>query len=337
MEDEKRLYPMRFCELRDDYCWGSESFGVADLGYRDSLVAEGWLGGNLLGEIMDTYIDRVVGDDVYEWYGRQFPVCVRTVRCRGRMPLRVHPDDETAAQRFDLLGKEKFWMVLRCAPSAKVCIGFKEDCDATSLWQGCIDGSVEQMLNVIAPHAGQYFHIAPGTPHTLLGDIDVLEVSESSSADICLCSWGQSLGAEEFDETMTIADALDFISYRAWKSDAFPSSRRDGRVTELLNIPQMKICRLDLTDPLHISGEGSVSFALYCCAAGSASVQVDVCGRKACFGFKAGECLLVPAECNDFCLVPVDRQTEVLEVSMPARSERDAYINPNATERLEDE
>ena len=89
MEDERKLYPMRFCSLRDEYVWGSEEFKLADLGYRDTLVRDGWLGGNLLSEVMETYMDRVTGDDVYETFGRQFPLCVRVLKVKGRMPLRV--------------------------------------------------------------------------------------------------------------------------------------------------------------------------------------------------------------------------------------------------------
>ena len=61
MEEEKKLYPFKFCTLQDDYPWGSEEFRLADLGYRDSLVREGWLAGNSIAEVMDTYLDRVVG------------------------------------------------------------------------------------------------------------------------------------------------------------------------------------------------------------------------------------------------------------------------------------
>ena len=65
--EERKLYPIKFCTLQDDYSWGSEEFKLADLGYRDSLVREGWLAGNSLGELMDTYMDRISGDNSYEY------------------------------------------------------------------------------------------------------------------------------------------------------------------------------------------------------------------------------------------------------------------------------
>ena len=88
MEEEKKLYPLRFRPLEDTCSWGSESFLLADLGYRDTLVRDGWLAGNSIGEVMMLYMDRVVGDGVYDRFGRQFPLQVKYLRIDGRMSLR---------------------------------------------------------------------------------------------------------------------------------------------------------------------------------------------------------------------------------------------------------
>ena len=118
--EEKKLYPFRFCSLADEYAWGCDEFVLADLGYRDSLIRDGWLAGNALSEVMDTYMDRVVGDNVYNFWGRQFPVQVKHISVKGKMPLRVHPDAETAVQRYDFLGREKLWYVLRAGKDARL-------------------------------------------------------------------------------------------------------------------------------------------------------------------------------------------------------------------------
>lgn len=106
--EENALYPLKVCTLEDSYSWGKEEFKIADLGYRDSLLKEGWLAANSISELMDTYMDRIVGDTVFQVYGRQFPVQVKKISCKGKMPLRVHPDDKNAEYRYDALGKEKF-------------------------------------------------------------------------------------------------------------------------------------------------------------------------------------------------------------------------------------
>lgn len=330
MEEEKKLYPLKFCALQDDYPWGSETFQLADLGYRDSLVREGWLAGNSIAEVMDTYLDRVVGDAAYAFYGRQFPLCVRQLQVRGRMPLRVHPDDEIAAQRYDFLGKEKLWYVLRAGKDARLMVGFRADTDASSFYGKCQDGSVEELLGVIAPHAGQSLLIPPGTPHAAAGDLDILEIAESSPMDFCLCDWGEELHPDEFDPALTLVDALDFIGYRRFEANA-PASPL------LADLPQLHVEKLPLHAPLAISHDATALFLLYTCVRGAASAQLVLPGgQRLDFPLRSGETMLVPAECAEFHLVPLERDTLLLESGVRPK-ETDSYINPDAEPVLEEE
>ena len=163
MGEERKIYPLKFCSIRDERPWGYEEFKLADLGYKDSLIREGWLAGNSMGELMDTYIDRIVGDTVYEYYGRQFPVCVRLLRLTGKMPLQVHPDDETAEQRYDLLGKEKLWYILKAGKGGRLHIGFRKDTDAGAFCENCGADRADTMLTDIVPVEGQSFLIPAGS------------------------------------------------------------------------------------------------------------------------------------------------------------------------------
>ena len=319
MEEDRKLYPLRLCAIRDEYGWGSETFRLADLGYRDSLIHDGWLSGNAMGDIMDMYMDRVVGEHVFADFGRQFPVCVRHIRVSGKMPLRVHPDDETAGARYDFLGKEKFWYVMRAGRDARLWLGWKEDVDATVLMDACAGNSVEGLLNVVAPHAGQYFRIAPGTVHGAAGDIEIIEISESSPLDFCVCGWGEEVSDVEFDPALTLVDALDFIDYRKYRHQDTAEKGTDSVMKKLLGIPQFDVSKATLKDPLKVSLGDNGSFIVYVCVSGSAMLQMDVLGQTVSYPFGAGEAVLVPAECGDFILAPADRGTEVLEVSVSPR------------------
>lgn len=332
---------MKFCVLRDDYAWGSEEFRIADLGYRDSLVKEGWLAGNSLGEVMDMYMDRVVGENVFGFYGRQFPVCVRVIDVKGRMPLRVNPDDTVAGERFDFLGKEKLWYVAEAGKNAGVMIGFRRDTDASELLARCEDGTVGDLMNVIAPHAGQSFRIPPGIPHAAFGDMKIIEIAESSPLDFCLSGWGEQVSDVEFDTSLSAIDALDFIRYSEFKEEkpACGCGHRhydDEPVHKLADLPQFIVNRLNLADPLHIYSEKFESFILYTCVSGETSVQVPVVNETARYELKAGETILVPAECPDFFLVPMDRATVLLETTVH-REEVDPYINPAVPDHIEED
>lgn len=339
MEEEKLLYPMKFCALQDDYSWGSEEFKIADLGYRDSLVKEGWLAGNSVGEVMDMYVDRVVGENVFGFYGRQFPVCVREIDVRGRMPLRVNPDDVVAGERYDFLGKEKLWYVVEAGKDAGIMLGFREDTDASELLAKCEDGTLGDIMNVVSPHPGQCLHIAPGTPHAAFGKMKIVEISESSPLDFCLCGWGEQVSDVEFDPALSAIDALDFIRYTKYEEEKPACAcghhhHDDEPVHKLADLPQFIVNRLNLQDPLHIYSEKFESFILYTCVSGEASVQVPVMNETARYELKAGETILIPSECPDFLLVPIDRATVVLETTVH-REEKDSYIDPSAPDHIE--
>lgn len=213
--EEKKLYPFRLTRIEDKYPWGSEEFRLADLGYRDTFVHDGWLSGNTMGELMETYLDRLTGDHVFDTFGLQFPFQIRRIHVKGRMPLRVSPEDETARDRYDHLGKEKLWYVVSADKGSRMLIGFRRDTDASELYQECLEGNPVKLLNTLEPRAGQFFYIPAGTPHCAFGPMTIVEVSESSALDFCLCGWGNDLG-DEFDPALNIIDALDFIKYEQY-------------------------------------------------------------------------------------------------------------------------
>lgn len=314
MQDDKLLYPLKFRPIRDEYSWGDEEFRLADLGYRDSLVRDGWLAGNSIGEVMDMYMDRVVGDDVFDCYGRQFPVCVRNLHIRGRMPLRVHPGDETAAQRYDFLGKEKLWHVLRAGRDARIMLGFRRDTDASELLDGCAGQNIDGLLNTIAPHAGQSLVIPAGTPHAAAGELDIIEIGESSPLDFLLCSWDAEPDRREFDEALGIIDALDFIDYRR-----YIQPQMQGRY--IVDIPQFSIALIPLKDPLHVSSEEPGGFAVYTCVKGEAAVEAEISGQRTATVLGCGETLLVPSECHDFNLTPRSADAALLETCVNIKAQ----------------
>lgn len=331
MEDERKLNPCRICSIVDEYSWGSDEFKLADLGYRDSLIKDGWLAGNSMSELMDTYMDRVVGENVYEYYGRQFPVQLKHIRVDGRMPLRVHPGDELSSQRYDLLGREKLWYVQEAAEGARLYLGLNRDIDAAGLLAGCEDGSIVSFLREVEPRAGEHFHITPGMIHGASGRLTIVEVSESSPLDFCVYAWGEQPDEVEFDPSLSLVDALDFIDYKA----SAPHHRHrhehaEDIVGKLIGLPQFTVSKIRLTDALHIYSEEFGSFLLYSCLSGKASVQQVVDGKTERHPFGAGETLLVPAEVPDFLLVPEDSGTVLLEVVLQHREDPDPYIGPDS-------
>jgi len=318
MEEDRKLYPLRFRPLEDKYSWGTDEFKMADLGWRDSLVREGWLAGNSIGEIMDMYMDRVVGDDVFERFGRQFPLQVKYLRVSGRQALRVHPDDELASQRYDFLGREKFWYVVSAAEDARLYLGMRSAVSASDFIEACGKGDADAFLNCVRPKAGDVFVIPPGTVNAAAGNVVIAEVSESSPMDFRLCGPLPEEDADEFDPALGLVDALDFIDYGKFRKTALETFEVNVRT---------------LDNILHIFTEEPDSFALFSCVCGEAEIRYGEDRTP----LKEGETVLVPAECNDIFLVPLSKGTVVLESLCPTRPVEDPYINKDAAPTLPEE
>jgi len=306
MEKEKELYPLKFTTLEDKYEWGKEEFKLADLGYRDSYIREGWLAGNLLSEVMDMYMDSVVGENVFGLYGRQFPFQIKTISVNGKMPLRVHPDDTTAADRYDALGKDKIWIVTKAGKDARFVLGFDKDASAGDFYTESLSGDVEKMMNVRPVREGEYFIIPSGTPHAALGELTILEISESSALDFCLCGWGNPVSSDEFDESLTIDSALDFINYRAWKE---PDS-----------ITQFTVRTISLKESRNVSESDSCS--AYYCVRGGASFRIG----DAAYSLEEDRVILIPADIENYVIEETKPDTELIEVYLEKREEKDSYL-----------
>jgi hypothetical protein len=95
----------------------------------------------------------------------------------------------------------------------------------------------------------------------------------------------------------------------------------------------LRLDRIRLGAPIQIRREGG-PFLLYSCVRGAASVQLPLAGGQTLdFALRAGETMLVPAECLEFTLVPTERDTVLLE-STVIRADADPYINPAAEATL---
>ena len=398
---EKKLYPFKFIPVASRRPWGGhdlvdklgkefvecdeegnetvigpdeligESWEVADMGIEDSVVTNGWLAGNTISEIMETYLERVVGDDVYNYYGRQFPLLIKFLDINDKLSVQVHPDDEIAAERYDALGKSELWYILDAKPEAKIYMGFKREVTAQEFYDRCNDGTVEELLNVIYPKKGDVLFITPGTVHAADGGILLAEIQESSDMTFRLYDWGREKNPATA-RPIHLEEAIDIIDYRPydpgkyrkgplWGAEAshvpccdhechcddhdhhHEHSAKEGDVVEtLVESSQFTVSQLNLADPLHIYTEKFGSFIIYVCIEGAASIQVPSVkpGGEAFmdnYEFSKGETILIPAEMPDFYLVPRDRSTILLEAVTRVQEELDEYIDPSTEAFLEGE
>lgn len=401
---EKKLYPLKFIPIPSPRPWGGsalvkdlgkhfvecdedgnetvlgedvligESWELADMGIEDSVVGNGWLAGNTISELMETYLERIVGENVYNHYGRQFPLLIKFLDINDKLSVQVHPDDHVAAERYDSLGKTEIWYVMDAKPGAKVYAGFNREVSAQEFYDRCHDGTVEEVMNVIYPKAGDAIFVTPGTVHAADGGILIAEIQESSDMTFRLYDWGREFNPATARK-LHLEEAIDLIDYKAfdqglyrkgplWGEEASsePCGKKDcdcdvecgchehehhhhedGKVVEtLVECPQFNVTKLKLADPLHIYTEKFESFIIYICIEGAASIQVPSTKENGeaymeNYEFAKGETILVPADMQDFYLVPRDRSTVLLEAVTRPVEAADEYIDPDTEAFLENE
>lgn len=387
MKMEKKLYPFKFIPVASKRPWGGdalvkvmgknfvecdeegnevklgadvkigESWELADMGIEDSVVADGWLAGNTISELMETYLERIVGEKVYNYYGRQFPLLIKFLDINDRLSVQVHPDDEVAAERYDSLGKAEIWYVMDAKPGAKIFAGFNKEMTAQELYDRCKNGTVEEVMNVITPRKGDSLLITPGTVHAADGGILIAEIQESSDMTFRLYDWGREFNPATA-RPLHLEEAIDIIDYRKFDDSLFRKGPlwekechchddechcHEDKVAETLaERPEFCATKINLTDPLHIYTEQFESFIVYICVEGAASIQApskndrgEDCMEN--YEFAKGETILVPAEMPDFFLVPRDRSTILLEAVCRPEEGPDAYIDPETDAFLEGE
>lgn len=395
---EKKLYPFKFVPVASRRPWGGsalvkelgknfvecdeegnetvlgddvligESWELADMGIEDSVVANGWLAGNTISELMETYLERIVGEDVYNHYGRQFPLLIKFLDINDKLSVQVHPDDEVAAERYDSLGKAEIWYVMDSKPGAKMYCGFNREVSAQEFYDRCHAGTVDEVLNVIEPRKGDVIFITPGTVHAADGGLLIAEIQESSDMTFRLYDWGREFNPATARKTH-LDEAIDVIDYRPfdfglyrkgplWGDEAsyvachsheeghechcHEESQEGQMIQNLVECPQFSVSKIALTDPLHIYTDKFESFIVYICLEGAASIQVPSVRENGeaymeNYEFSKGETILVPADMPDFFLVPRDRSTLLLEGVTRPVEEQDSYIDPETEAFLEGE
>ena len=372
---EKKLYPIKFIPVASKRPWGGdalvnvmgkdfvecdengnevklgadvkigESWELADMGVEDSVVANGWLAGNTISELMETYLERIVGEKVYNHYGRQFPLLIKFLDINDRLSVQVHPDDAVSAERYDSLGKAEIWYVMDAKPGAKIFAGFNKEMSAQELYDRCKNGTVEEVMNVIYPKKGDSLLLTPGTVHAADGGILIAEVQESSDMTFRLYDWGREFNSATA-RPLHLDEAIDIIDYSKFDESLYRQAGADaheeGVSVNLAERPEFCATKINLTDPLHIYTEQFESFIVYICVEGAASIQVPSTNEngEACmdnYEIAKGETVLVPADMSDFYLVPRDKDTILLEAVCRPEEGPDTYINPDTEAFLEGE
>jgi len=342
-DTKKSLYPLKFVPIPKEKVWGGhalakdfnkpfdpakligESWEIAGFEDDSSVIAEGFLKDNRLYDIIETYMDEIVGDDHYKQFGNEFPLLIKLLNIQDRLSVQVHPDDETAFDRHNCNGKTEAWYVLDADPEAVVYMGFNRDVDPNEFYERCQNETVEEVLNVIHPKKGDFFYVEAGIVHCAGGGLVIAEVQELSDATYRIYDWGREHNPETA-RPMHLDLAFDCINYKKYDESKYYIPAGNG-ATKLADNKYFTVHLLDLVNPMKVHPDTYESFIVYYCVDGTATVEYEGAG----YSISKGEWMLIPASMKDFILSGAVEGTRILEMFTRRPAAVDSYTGEAET------
>jgi mannose-6-phosphate isomerase len=201
------LYPLRFEPIYQYRLWGGrrlasllsaplpgdgpigEAWVLSDRTDHQTLVANGPLKGQTLGQVMEQYTEPLMGKLSSRF--RRFPLLLKFLDAHEMLSVQVHPSDSPS----DLIpagdtAKTEAWVVIEAEKGSHIYAGLKSGTNAGSLRQSLDDGTIADQLVCIAPKPGDAVFIPARTVHTLGNDVVVFEVQQNSDVTFRLYDWG---------------------------------------------------------------------------------------------------------------------------------------------------
>ncbi|OXB07660.1 type I phosphomannose isomerase catalytic subunit [Flavobacterium pectinovorum] len=309
---EPKMYPLQFEPILKERIWGGEklktilnkpitskitgeSWELSTVEGDVSVVANGELKGKSLMELIDESPNEILGTEVYNRFGKQFPLLFKYLDAREDLSIQVHPNDKLAKERHNSFGKTEMWYVTQADADARIIVGFKEDSSKEEYLKHLNDKTLVSILDTVKAKPGDVFFLETGTVHAIGAGLVVAEIQQTSDITYRLYDFDRK-DAQGNTRELHVDLALDAINYNKVNTQKkYETKTNTSNV--VVDCPYFTTNFLPLENKLEVSKSGA-SFTVYMCIEGSFEIEYN--------GFKQtyikGDTILVPAEINAFIL-----------------------------------
>jgi len=320
------LYPLKFNPVFKDKIWGGrkikdvlgmdfgklpncgEAWVVSGMEGNPTLVKNGFLAGNELNELVSVYMGDLVGDDVYEKYGDEFPLLIKYIDANDWLSIQVHPDDELAAKRKIGRGKTEMWYVIEAEKEAELISGFRQKVDKETYQQYLNEGRLKEILNFEKVENGNVFFIPAGRVHSLGPGILLAEIQETSDTTYRIYDWDR-IDASGMKRELHTAEALDAIDFEVANDYKTHYTPEKNKTIPLVQCPQFTTNLLEYDQPLSKDFEELDSFVIYMGVEGSSMLKWESGEEK----IALGDAIVIPNVINNIELHP-EGKAKLLEI-----------------------
>ncbi|HMH30694.1 MAG TPA: type I phosphomannose isomerase catalytic subunit [Steroidobacteraceae bacterium] len=326
------LYPLRFDPFFQYRPWGGrrltdllslalpgedlvgEAWILSDRDEHSSVVANGPLKGITLGQLVNDWPNRMLGN----CHGviNRFPLLLKFLDVRTALSVQVHPSDRQTKYLPDgESGKTEAWIVLGAGQESLIYAGLTPQTTPDLLREALAEGAVTHHLASFVPSSGDAVFIPAGTVHSLR-DLVIFEVQQNSNVTFRLYDWNQIDPKTLQHRALQVAQAMACIDFtRGAITPVVPLVEQLEPVLRerLFDCEHFRLWRLCAKSPFTV-GSAAAPHVLVCVAG-----EGNVTQNGADVPFSTGDVLLLPAEVGA-CLCRPSANLELLEISLPRRS-----------------
>lgn len=305
-----KFYPLQFQPIFKDRIWGGtklktvlnkpitsfitgESWELSTVDGDVSVVANGEFAGKPLTVLIDGFPNEILGTQVFEIFGKQFPLLFKYLDAREDLSIQVHPNDQLASARHNSFGKTEMWYVLQADAGSSIIVGFKKDSNAAEFTENLNSKTLLSLLDTVPVEVGDVFFLETGTVHAIGAGLLIAEIQQTSDITYRLYDFDR-VDADGNTRALHIDLALDAINYD--KIDAKKSYQKHENTSN-----EMVDCNYFTTNYISVSGtmkfkKDGRSFHVYMCTEGDFTITQE----NIAYHYKKGDTILMPAAISVF-------------------------------------
>lgn len=322
------LYPLKFIPLYKDKIWGGnkiktvlhkdygdlpncgESWELSGVEDNVSVVANGFLEGNTLEELIEIYMGDLVGDRVFDRFGIEFPLLIKFIDANDDLSIQVHPDDQMAEKRHNAFGKTEMWYVIQADPGSRLQVGFNQQVDVPQYLEKLENNKLTEILNFEQVSAGDVYFIPAGRVHAIGKGILLAEIQQTSDITYRIYDYDRrdKEGIPRELHTELAVDAIDFTIHPEYKTTYEVKANES---IELVKCKYFTTNMLELNKVVEKDYNELDSFVIFICLEGSVEVETES-GSEI---LVMGETILIPASLESVVLKPIST-VKLLEVTI---------------------
>ena len=189
-----------------------ESWELADLPNGQSVVANGPLAGQKMGDILRQHGPAIVG--IPNFTG-PFPLLIKLLDAEDVLSVQVHPDAEACRKMGGGQPKTECWYIVDARPGAVIYKGLKPGTTRQMFAEAVRSGTCAELLNRVPVEVGQCHFLPAGMCHAIGAGLVIAEIQEPSDTTYRVFDWNRIDKTIGRPRQLHIEQALECIHFDA--------------------------------------------------------------------------------------------------------------------------